>query len=70
VRIKANDTEFCVWLRDIKKTETIWVLNYGNIKQLESEFGEYLEVKKTLEKQEKELEEIVLSMKENKYCVC
>jgi hypothetical protein len=70
VRIKANDTEFCVWLRDIKKTETIWVLNYGNIKQLESEFGEYLEVKKTLEKQEKELEEVVLSMKENKYCVC
>lgn len=35
------DAEFCAWLRDVKRMDTEWVLNNGNIEQLQNEHQHY-----------------------------
>jgi len=37
-----TDTEFCAWLRDIKKVDTEWVLNHGEVEELQSEYQQSL----------------------------
>jgi hypothetical protein len=36
-----NDDKFCSWLRDIKRVNTEWVLNHGNIEELQNEYQQY-----------------------------
>lgn len=38
IGLTPNDADFCVWLRDTKKKDPEWVLNYGNLEQLIKEF--------------------------------
>ena len=35
------DAEFCAWLRDVKRVGTEWVLNNGNVEQLQNEHQQY-----------------------------
>ena len=35
------DAEFCAWLRDVKRVDTEWVLNNGNVEQLQNEHQQY-----------------------------
>jgi seryl-tRNA synthetase len=41
--MKANDAQFCAYLRDIKKLDVLTVLNFGDIKALSQEYQDYLE---------------------------
>lgn len=36
-----TDAEFCAWLRDVKRADAEWVLNHGNVKQLQNEHQQY-----------------------------
>jgi len=35
------DAEFCAWLRDIKRVDAEWILNNGNVEQLQIEYQHY-----------------------------
>lgn len=41
VGMKITDVEFCAWLRDIKRVDAEWVLNHGNVEQLQNEHQHY-----------------------------
>lgn len=40
--MKATDADFCAWLRDTKEFDAEWVLNYGEVSQLQSEYRQHL----------------------------
>ncbi|CAG8592538.1 36329_t:CDS:2, partial [Racocetra persica] len=55
VGMKVDDSDYCAWLRDVKKIDAKEMMDYDNNEQLEKEFKEHL---KTLETKEKELENL------------
>lgn len=40
--LKITDADFCAWLRDKKRVDNEWVLNCGDLEQLQSEYQQYL----------------------------
>lgn len=41
IGMNPADANFCAWLRDIKKVDTEWLLNYGEVEKLQSEYQEH-----------------------------
>ncbi|MCE8159244.1 MAG: protein kinase [Candidatus Moeniiplasma glomeromycotorum] len=44
IGMEPEDIDYCVWLRDIRKVNPEWVLNYGDDKKLREEYEEYTRV--------------------------
>lgn len=41
IGMKVDQVIFCTWLRDLKKVDAEWVLNYGNMEELNQEFSQW-----------------------------
>lgn len=54
IGMKATDTDFCAWLRDTRKVEPEWILNYEDNEQLKTKYQEWVEIKKLLTTKEQE----------------